>query len=60
VKIFCKHDWTKVSDEILGHSDDFLKMIEECRSMAIYNKKHVAIFKCIHCGKLQKFVTDLI
>ena len=62
MSIFCKHDWSVLSETVtksaLEHTCDLGAEIES-GSESLLNRKHIQVFTCSKCGKLERFVEEL-
>lgn len=57
---FCKHDYVKFVEKIIESEEPVVDYFGIYRYVNIKkNQKHIIIFKCNKCGKLQKFVTRI-
>jgi len=63
---FCKHQWEKVSDQVLPsaweqyaqvNAGSINKMGKASIPVWMFQKSHILVLKCTLCGKLDKTVT---
>lgn len=58
--IFCDHKWETVTEQFLPSVvERFVNMGMHKFSVTFddYLSTHILVIKCIHCGKIKKFVT---
>lgn len=62
--MFCKHDWTVLSDKVTKSGFEIMAETHEVKinantSTCILDRKSITIVACKKCGAIKKFVTEV-
>lgn len=62
MKLFCKHDWKLISEELteskLQHAKS-LGIIIKAGYSTYLDRKYIQVYSCKICGKIKKFVETI-